>query len=322
MIYYLTMNFLKQIFSIQNENTHKVVYIFGLKIKIRNLKKEIKLLKKQINTINYLNDLRIKKILPVNSIKTIELHIVDHCNLNCCGCHHFAPLAPESYLSIAEFKSDLTRLFELTKGDIETFNILGGEPLLHPKCIEFLETARQIFPKSKIRLITNGILLPEQSDDFYKKCGKNNILIQPTDYGLDINWELVKKKCANFGVNFEFYLDNSIMYKDSIDLSGSHNSIDSYLNCQLGWHEYFYLDHGKIYHCSKEAYIRFFNNYFKQNLEIPETDYIDIYKVNNIQEVFNFMNRPPKFCSHCVKTKPPIEYKWQNTKREITEWIE
>lgn len=316
------MNLLKKILSIYNEKTHKVICILGFKIKFKNFKKSLKLLEECFNAINYDNYLRIKKILPVNSIKLIELHIVDHCNLNCMGCHHFAPLAPESYLSLSEFKSDLTRLYELTNGDVGIFNILGGEPLLHPQCAEFLETARKIFPKSKIRLVTNGILLPEQPDSFYEKCAQNNILIQPTNYNLDINWELVKEKCKKFGVFCEFYLNNAIMYKDSIDLSASQDPADSYLHCQLGWHEYFYLDHGKIYHCSKEAYMRFFKDYFKQNIVIPETDYIDIYKVNNIHEIFDFMTRPPKFCSHCIKTRPSMQYKRQPSKREISEWIE
>ncbi len=315
------MNLFKKIFSIYNEQTHKIICILGFKVKIKNYRQDIQLLEEHISKINNLNYARIKKILPANSIKLIELHIVDHCNLNCKGCHHFAPLVNESYLSLSEFKSDLTRLYELTNGDIEIFNILGGEPLLHPQCIEFLETAREIFPNSKIRLVTNGILLPNQPDIFYEKCGKNNIHIQPTNYELDINWNIVEEKCKKYGVYFQFYLNNTTMYKDSIDLSASQDAKDSYLNCQLGWSEYFYLDHGKIYHCSKTAYMRFFSDFFKQNIVIPETDYIDIYKVNNVQEIFDFMTRPPKFCSHCVKTGPLMRYERQLSKKEISEWI-
>ena len=335
------MNLLKKIFSVYNDNIHKIICILGFKIKIRNYKKEINALKSEFSRVNYENEInvlksefnrlissantintnRLMKIMPVNSIKIIELHIVDHCNLNCKGCFHFAPLAPQSFLSLSEFENDLTKLCELTNGEIDTFNILGGEPLLHPQCTEFLETARRIFPKSKIKLITNGILLPKEPDSFYEKCAKNNILLQPTRYNINIvDWNFVKKKCRQFGVNFKFYAENDFLYKEITDLSASQNPLISYLNCQLGWHEIFYLDHGKIYHCSKEAYIRFFSDFFKQDIKIPETDYIDIYKAKNLQEIYNFMNTPPKFCSHCIKNQEQLWYKWEKSQKSITEW--
>lgn len=316
------MNLFKNIFSVYNENTHKVICILGFKIKFRILKEELKMLYRQIAESDRKNLCRIMKLLPANSIRLLEIHIVDHCNLNCKGCHHFAPLAPESYLSLAEFEKDLTRLFELTNGEIETFNIMGGEPLLHPQCVDFLETARRIFPKSNIKLITNGILLPEMPDSFYEKCAKNNIYIRSSKYPIDIDWELIKERCNKFGVSFQFYLvDKDIMYEEVTDLTSSQKALMSFYNCQLGWHYYFYLDHGKIYHCSKTAYFRFFNDYFKQNIKVPETDYIDIYKVNDIQEILDFMVTPPKFCSHCIKQGKSKTYKWEKSKKEIAEWI-
>ena len=35
--------------------------------------------------------------------------------------------------------------------------------------------------------------------------------------------------------------------------------------------------------------MRFFSDYFKLDIKIPETDYIDIYKVNSAKEIFDFM---------------------------------
>ena len=154
-------------------------------------------------------------------------------------------------------------------------------------------------------------------DSFYERCGKSNILIRPTNYFLDVEWEPIKEKCKQFGVDFDFYLKNKFLYKDITVPTGAQDPVESYLNCELGWHEIFYLDHGMIYHCGKEAYMRFFSNYFKQNLEIPETDYVDIYKVKNVQEIFDFMVRPPKFCSHCIRTKPLTKYQWEKSKKEI-----
>jgi len=35
----------------------------------------------------------------------LEMHIVDHCNLNCAGCNHFCPLAEPFYISLKEFQN-------------------------------------------------------------------------------------------------------------------------------------------------------------------------------------------------------------------------
>lgn len=34
---------------------------------------------------------------------TIEIHIVDHCNLQCAGCNHFANIAEKNYISLEDF---------------------------------------------------------------------------------------------------------------------------------------------------------------------------------------------------------------------------
>ena len=53
-------------------------------------------------------------------IEKIDIHLVDHCNLNCRGCTHFSPLAQEFYLDLDSYECDLTRLSKLTRGDVVT----------------------------------------------------------------------------------------------------------------------------------------------------------------------------------------------------------
>jgi ABC-2 type transport system ATP-binding protein len=45
-----------------------------------------------------------------------DVHLADHCNLNCKGCYHFSPLAPEKFLDIEQYERDCTRLNELSMG--------------------------------------------------------------------------------------------------------------------------------------------------------------------------------------------------------------
>jgi len=57
--------------------------------------------------------------------------IVHHCNLNCKGCDHCAPIAEEEFVSVEQIIKDLT-LLKSRFFNIFQLGIMGGEPLLHP----------------------------------------------------------------------------------------------------------------------------------------------------------------------------------------------
>ena len=116
-----------------------------------------------------------------------EVHLVEHCNLNCKGCAHFAPLAKEEYLDIVKYRHDILRLAELTNNDMAYIKLLGGEPLLHPKIEEIFDLTRSVFKNTPIILITNGINLPDMREKFWDSCRKNRIIVEITKYPIDID---------------------------------------------------------------------------------------------------------------------------------------
>ena len=90
----------------------------------------------------------------------LELHLTDHCNLNCRGCSHYCPLAPRQYADLSRYQSDMHRIRQLFR-NIHTIRLMGGEPLLHPDPASFVIATRAVFPQARIRFVTNGILLPQ-----------------------------------------------------------------------------------------------------------------------------------------------------------------
>ena len=48
---------------------------------------------------------------PLSKRFEIEIQIVDHCNLKCDNCNHFANLAKEWYMSIEEFTFNVNKIF-------------------------------------------------------------------------------------------------------------------------------------------------------------------------------------------------------------------
>ena len=93
-------------------------------------------------------------------IEYLEHHLVDHCNCNCAGCSHFSPLADPWFENLEDFKRDFKKLSEMT--EVQLIRLMGGEPLLHPQVGDFLKITRELFPKSQIQLVTNGLLLKKR----------------------------------------------------------------------------------------------------------------------------------------------------------------
>lgn len=57
----------------------------------------------------------------------------------------------------------MKRLSSIT--EVNTLRLMGGEPLLHPKMVEFFIIARSFFPSSEIVLVSNGTLLKTLTDE-------------------------------------------------------------------------------------------------------------------------------------------------------------
>jgi MoaA/NifB/PqqE/SkfB family radical SAM enzyme len=261
--------------------------------------------------------------LKPRKLLRLDVHLADHCNLNCKGCEHLSPLGEEKFLDIETFKRDCARLSELTGGHIAEISLLGGEPLLHPQLIAFLNIARAYFPAGRIQIATNGILLDKQPETFWEALKKNGIRLCITVYPININHDEIKRLGKKHKVEMVFWGNvkhrNKVWEKMPIDLSGEQNIRESFRKCYAA-NYCFQLVEGKIYPCFRVAYIGYFNKQFNMNLHVSEDDYIDIYKTKTLQELFQFLCKPVPFCRYCNMKK--VEYtEWAVSKKEIDEWV-
>lgn len=254
-----------------------------------------------------------------------EFHLVEHCNLKCAGCTHFAPLAKEEYLSIEEFESDIKRLSALSHKKARFINLLGGEPLLHPDIQQFLYCAREHFPDSIIRVVTNGIKLTEMSESFWTACRENNIIIGITEYPIEIDYkeriELIKRK----GIQFESFSGGDVprdeMWRLSLDERGLNRPIENFMRCPRA-NACVFIKHGRMFNCATMANIDHFNNYFGTDFRISKEDGIDIYKVKDIDEILSFLAAPKPFCRYCSIDSRKYGIKWQLSDFKKDEWMQ
>ena len=72
--------------------------------------------------------------------RSLEAHIVDHCNLTCAECCSLSPLLPAWLADSDAFLKDLGKAAKVLAPRV--FKLVGGEPLLHPALAEILQRVR------------------------------------------------------------------------------------------------------------------------------------------------------------------------------------
>lgn len=96
----------------------------------------------------------------------LRLFLTSDCNLACFYCHNEGQPKGSSYLSrsLARRVRDL-----LQEGGVRKLILSGGEPLIHPNVVEFVETLSPFVERTS--LITNGLLLDRVAARRLKSAG-------------------------------------------------------------------------------------------------------------------------------------------------------
>ncbi len=266
-----------------------------------------------------------KRFLPLTEEQfRFEFCIVKHCNLNCRSCDHFCPLIEqEMFMDYNVFSRDIKRLAELFHAKAEQILILGGEPLLNPDIISYMDLTRSCFPNANIYIVTNGILLDKMSTEFWEACRRRHVGLRPTRYPIRVDYKLLEKLAHNNGVDYDFFGSTKVstrnMWHHPFDLTGMQNMEENFLLCYSG-NRCITLDDGKLYTCPIPMTSRAFNKYFHVDLEVVDTDWIDIYKARSSKEILEALAKPIPFCRYCDVKNRTYNHPWGISKKDIKEW--
>lgn len=279
---------------------------------------KINLLEKDINIYEKI----LAKRTPKKKMDFV-VDLVEHCNLNCQCCDHFSPLAEPHFTNIQEFQKDLLRMKELFGDNITSISLEGGEPLLNPEVEEFINITQNIFPFTKIKIFTNGILLPKMNDKFWKACKACDVVLEITKYPIDINYDAIESLANQKGVKFNYFSggddEKTTIYKP-LDIEGKQDKYYNYHHCWNANSDCIMLKEGKLYTCTRIPNLETFNQYFDQKIEVTDKDYIDIYSDVTSQDIFEFLANPMPVCRYCRVKDWTGGYRWGVTKRSIEEW--
>lgn len=237
-------------------------------------------------------------------LKYLETNIVDYCNLNCKGCSHFSNLfnvgdmVPfDVYCKDLELISKHVNLFQ--------FRMLGGEILLNERLIDYIKVTRKLLPNTEIWIVTNGILIPKQKEEFFYQCKQNEIGIDisvysPTTYVRDAILECLKK----YNLNFHF-TGKIVTFGKNIDVGGCANKFNAMKNCRE--HTCHFFRAGRIYKCPFEALGNKFFEYYEINIKLLGG--INIYdkELDWNKLIYCLENEPVEACRYCGDE---TQYKW------------
>lgn len=275
-----------------------------------------------MNNDEYLKYIKFEKVKR-EMIDFIEIHLAEHCNLNCASCDHFSPIAEKEFYDLDKYIKDIKRLSFVTDGKINRILLLGGEPLLNKDIVSYIDITRECFSNSEIVIVTNGLLLPKMDDSFFECLNRNDVGLEITKYPMEKVYDKIESILINNKVKYKYFNSTSskkTRHKLPLDLDGKQDMNNSYNKCYMGG-RCVQFKAGKIYTCSTVAYINHFEKKFNVNLERTVNDYIDVYSCNDIKEIIDYLNKPIDFCRFCDVDNRKYKLDWGVSKGDIDEWV-
>lgn len=263
-----------------------------------------------------------RKLKKTNCMPFLQYHVTDHCNLNCKGCAHYAPIAEEWFANPSEFEKALIYISPYADHCFSRFELMGGEPLLHPSIDLFITLSRKYLPNMDIRIVTNGIILPQMPSSFFQVCSDNRIAIYISQYPIHLNYNNIIKQLSYFKVDFSFYGEydddkHFITYK--LDPSGAQDPNLNYIHCGLGG-RCLQIRNNRIYQCFITAYVEILNRYFKKSFQLSDNDSISLDSLVSQEKFLDFINAPSPFCKYCTMASQS-GFLWEKSEKRESEWI-
>ena len=249
------------------------------------------------------------------------MHIVNHCNLNCAGCNHFSPLAEPWFIEVEDFKNQIIALNQNIPV-VREFIILGGEPTLHPQLLDICIIAREIMPKAKIRILSNGVNV-DIIKKHQKKLKQLNIMFNFCSYPDSTQYEKIANIANTYNEQHElitYFNTRHISHQTLVDIQGRQD-INQFYFCQDHQLPCLTLRDYKLFICPAIAHRHILEE--KANIELPlieGKDYLNISTIqNNMDIIQDFCFTPKPSCKFCHRNDN--FWIWHPSHKDIEEFI-
>ncbi|MCI8672359.1 MAG: hypothetical protein HFI89_02530 [Lachnospiraceae bacterium] len=254
----------------------------------------------------------------------------------CYGCTSAVPIVKENCLYEArQFFIDIDKIYDLIGSKVECINFTGGDVFLHPQLIEIVEYTRKLFKTQLINFSINGILLSEQSEEFWSRLAKCNVelnwTLYPIEYSdleetinvikkvggikLNINGDGGGEEKNSWKIPYTLKKQNKYDWLFCRHHKCSKNVLMMYENTLGVCHAYRGLNH------LEKAFGYKFTAEFKRALMKFHGEVLKVDEIKNNEEIFDYMKIRPSICDYCALRERKNMGQWMRSKGDFEEWF-
>jgi len=257
-------------------------------------------------------------------VPQLVLFPVDTCNLRCANCGASSPYTNDANLpDLESFVQSLSFLSRTLRCD--ELAIAGGETLLNKDLCSFMRAARQSGIFNKIKVVTNGLLLPKMSEEFWELADIVQISLYPVARDILSEAKLETLKATAFRSNAKLAVvpfTHFYKWMRESRMEDEHVVQHTFSSCDEA-HEWschtLYRNH--LYRCSVvHTMDRYLTQIGTDHARFTDEDGLLIDgRASLLDDLRNYLAsaHPLKACSFCLGTNGPQEEHRQLTVEEI-----
>jgi hypothetical protein len=208
-------------------------------------------------------------------------------------------------MSPDNFKSDIRRLATVYR--VERLRFVGGEPLLNPGILEYVQVARESGICRYIEIATNGTLLDRVPEELFSRVDRISVSWYPDSRSDESILEYAAEKCRYHGV--EFRVERIARFRRMQVAGPIHDQMmvnDIYRSCMIAhtWYCQTFYD-GQFYLCSRPVFTA---SYLRRTgISVPDLrslDGVPIHEPDLRERLLEalFSRHPLKACEYCLGT--------------------
>jgi ABC-2 type transport system ATP-binding protein len=245
-------------------------------------------------------------------LKALEFYLIDTCNIRCSNCSASSPFMTEANLpNLENFVASLSFLARVVQCDELRF--VGGEPLLNKDLCNFIRAARHSGMFRRIRVITNGLLLSNVDEEFWRLADIVRISIYPSTAASfpEEKLECFRAAATKHKVQFEVIRDTHFMQAitdERIEDLGAVQRIFSTCGEAHDWSCHL-LYRNRLYRCSRVHTLdRYLSKIGAEHEDFTREDGIIIDGRPSLRfdlQQYLKSEQPLKACSFCLGTSGP-----------------
>jgi GTP 3',8-cyclase len=248
--------------------------------------------------------------------RSLEAHIVDHCNLSCAECCSLSPLLPAWFADPQELARDLAAAARALAPQV--FKLVGGEPLMHPDLLGCLRAARASGIAPRLSVTTNGLLLGRMPEAFWREVDALTISLYPRPRLAPELVQEVEALAARHHVSLNWkQQDQFVRMTRDRALEDTAETARIYHDCWLRERCHL-LRAGVFYTCTRPAH---FHTLYQGRIDFRE-DGVALHGENLREELLAYLQReqPLRACAHCHGGSAAMEPHRQLTLAEVAAW--